>query len=300
MSIYSEYTASLKHPEAEELLDLVVFRPLAFILVKGVLPFPITPNQITIVAILFGVAAGILYGFGTPWAFFTAACFYALSNILDCADGMIARLKRNGTEVGRIIDGVADYITSIAIYVGLGIGLTKMGVELPFGTWTVVLVGGVSHAIHAFLFDYYRNEFMASLRGETSATAQELADSREILRNLREARTGFFRRLLIHLYIRYSALQVRGGQSPRHRMDAEEYARRNRVFLRLWSYIGSTTHIAILVVMTLIDRIDLFFLYNVALANIWMILLWITQTGRDRRLAATGSNAETTLPKAQG
>jgi len=300
MSLLSEYTASLKHPEAEEFLDLVAFRPLAFILVKGVLPFPITPNQITIVAILFGIAAGILYGFGTPDSFFIAATLYAFSNILDCADGMVARLKRNGTEVGRIIDGVADYVTSIAVYLGLGVGLTRMGVDLPLGTWTVVIIAGISHALHAFLFDYYRNEFLACLRGETSATAQELAESRQRLEDLRQARSGFFRRALILLYIRYSALQVRGGGGRDSGVDAQDYVERNRLVLRLWSFVGSTTHIAALVVMTYIDRIDLFFFYAAVAANVWMILLWLFQTGRGSCRVRSASRTTPTLPEANG
>jgi phosphatidylglycerophosphate synthase len=33
------------------------------------------------------------------------AALYFISNVLDCADGQIARLK-NGTKVGRIVDGL--------------------------------------------------------------------------------------------------------------------------------------------------------------------------------------------------
>jgi len=280
MSILSEYRSSLKHPEAEELLDLIFFRPLAFVLVKGVLPFRITPNQITIVAILFGVAAGIMYGVGTEASFVVAATLYGLSNILDCADGMVARLKRNGTEVGRIIDGVADYITSIAVYLGLGAGLTHMGIDLPLGTWTIVVIGGFSQALQAFLFDYYRNEFLARLRGETSATVHELATSRATLERLRAARAGRFRRLLILVYIRYSTLQVRGTGDRIADRWSEGDADRDRALLRLWSYVGSTTHIFLLVLTTLLGHIEIFFAYTVIAANLWTLILWLVQTGR--------------------
>ena len=51
--------------------------------------------------------------------------FYLLFNVLDCSDGQLARIKKNGTSVGRLLDGIADYIAAIAIYAGIAIGYTN-------------------------------------------------------------------------------------------------------------------------------------------------------------------------------
>lgn len=61
MSWYSEYKKSLKSIEVEEIFDLFFYRPLAFILVKIIYPTNITPNQLTIGAIIMGIIGGIFY-----------------------------------------------------------------------------------------------------------------------------------------------------------------------------------------------------------------------------------------------
>ncbi|MCB0280245.1 MAG: CDP-alcohol phosphatidyltransferase family protein, partial [Calditrichaeota bacterium] len=139
MKILESYKNSLKNPQVEEILDLIIFRPLAFLLVLVLYRLPITPNQITFLAMLSGIIAGYFYSLGDTSSFVWGAIFYGLSNVLDCSDGMIARIKNNGTKVGRIIDGFVDYVVSIAVYVGLASGLIKSGIDLPFAPWTLVV-----------------------------------------------------------------------------------------------------------------------------------------------------------------
>ena len=126
MSIVSDYKASLKNTQVEEILDLLIFRPLAFLLVKVLYHTSLTPNQISLLAMLTGIISGYFFAQGTQTDFLIGGLLYSLSNVIDCCDGMIARLKKNGSSVGRIVDGVVDYIVSIAVYVGLAIGMGKM------------------------------------------------------------------------------------------------------------------------------------------------------------------------------
>src|SRR3954464_2680836 len=103
MSWLSEYKKSLKMVEVEEYFDLFFYRPLAFVLVKTVYRTSITPNQLTIVAIFIGITCAIIYAQGTAY-FALGALFFALYNIVDCSDGQLARIKKNGTHAGRIVD----------------------------------------------------------------------------------------------------------------------------------------------------------------------------------------------------
>jgi len=122
MSWYSEYKKSLKMPEIEEFFDLFFYRPLTFLLVKIVYRTNVTPNQLTIIAIFIGFASGCLYATGLHGACIYGAILFMLYNVFDCSDGMLARLKKNGSQVGRIIDGIADYLATAAVFIGLGIG----------------------------------------------------------------------------------------------------------------------------------------------------------------------------------
>ncbi|MGH2574826.1 MAG: CDP-alcohol phosphatidyltransferase family protein, partial [Ignavibacteria bacterium] len=131
MGLLQQYKESLKVVEAEETFDLLIYRPLAFLFVKATYPTNLTPNQVSSIAMLFGIVAGIFFGFGAYSFLILGAGFYFLCNVLDCADGQIARLKKNGTKVGRIIDGFIDYVVSISVFIGIGIGMTKMNSSPP-------------------------------------------------------------------------------------------------------------------------------------------------------------------------
>jgi phosphatidylglycerophosphate synthase len=105
MNLFKEFKSSLKMMEVEEVLDIIFYRPFAFLVVKSVYSTNITPNHLTLAAIVMGVAGGCFYSLGTEGSCILGAIFYMLFNILDCSDGQLARLKKNGTPGGRLLDG---------------------------------------------------------------------------------------------------------------------------------------------------------------------------------------------------
>src|ERR1051325_8384328 len=145
--LIEEYKRSLKMPEAEEVFDLVFYRPIAFVFVKAIYRLPITPNQVTGLSLIAGLISAWYFSAGTPAALAAAAVWYAVANVLDCSDGQLARLQKSGSLMGRVVDGVVDYISSVAIFLGIGIGGGQM--------WWLVVLGGVSSALHAIMFDQY-------------------------------------------------------------------------------------------------------------------------------------------------
>ena len=96
MGLVDDYRRSLKLPEAEELLDLAFYRPLAYAFVRAVYRTPITPNQVTLLSLAGGLAAAWCFTAGVGPALAWGALWYALANILDCADGQLARLQGSG------------------------------------------------------------------------------------------------------------------------------------------------------------------------------------------------------------
>jgi len=168
LSLYRQYKSSLKAIEVEEIFDLILYRPLAFLFVKATYSINITPDMVSVAALTIGSTAGIMFGFGSYTFLVIGAILYFTSNVLDCADGQIARLKKNGTKVGRIVDGFVDYIVSIFVFVGIGIGLTSQFNDHEIGLWgnsllhwhpvtyiwVASILGAVSSAIQAFYFDF--------------------------------------------------------------------------------------------------------------------------------------------------
>jgi len=282
--LYDEYKASLKDTAVEEMVDLYLFRPIAFAIVKLIYPLPITPNQLSVLSILTGIASGVFFAMGDRQSFIYAGLFYALSHILDCCDGMIARLKRNGTPIGRIIDGWADYITSVAVYVGLLIGLHGGSFQLPVSPWALMVPASFSLFIHCMMVDYYRHEFMAHALGKNNSIRGDLVFFSNELDQLNKSKGRYLEKIMIIFYLGYTKLQlnenVEKGKYPR-----EKYYESNKLPLLLWNWIGAATHIFVLVFAAFLYDPMIFFYYIIGLANVWMLMLGFVQVRINRKIA---------------
>lgn len=310
MSLFTEYKSSLKSVEVEEIFDLFIYRPLAFIFVKATFSFNIKPDQVSITAMFFGSAAGILFGFGTFTAVITGAVLYFLSNILDCADGQIARLKKNGTKVGRIVDGFIDYIVSIFIFFGIAIGLSNQfsnyNINLYGNSflqlnpyvyiWIISILGAISSAIQAFYFDFYRNKFLEVVYDKATNIIEEIKEFEEEKRKFTAdpAYANFMEKLLINIYLKYSHLQLNiqkdnEKNTKKEKPDPKVYFRKNRLLLRLWSLMGSTTHITFCVLFAFLYNLEAFLLFCILPLNFLMVVLYFVQRKININLTLAGN-----------
>jgi phosphatidylglycerophosphate synthase len=298
LSLLSEYKSSLKAIEVEEIFDLYLYRPLAFLFVKATFSTNLTPDQVSVVALIIGSTAGIMFGFGEYTFLVIGACMYFTSNVLDCADGQIARLKKNGTKVGRIVDGFVDYIISIFVFIGIAIGLTYQfnwhevnlwGNALIRGNpiayiWILSILAAVSSAVQAFYFDFYRNKFLEVVYGKVSNIIDEINEYEEEKKKFTDdpAYANFFEKLLINLYLKYSYLQLKIQKDheenhSENKPNAKLYYVKNRLLLRLWSYMGSTTHITLCIVCALLNNMEVFLIICILPLNLLMIALFLVQ-----------------------
>ena len=271
--------------EVEEFFDLFFYRPLAFILVKIIYPTRITPNQLTVVSIIFGVAAGFVYAMGSSTALLYGAVLFMLYNIFDCSDGQLARLKKNGTHAGRIIDGIADYITAIAVFTGLGIGYPDH--HFSPGSWYLLLfAAAISNLIQSILVDYYRNRFLDYVL-ERKSTFEEDMDSfhkeYDALKNLKDK---WLDKWIIRTYFKYSAFQERLIPKKKgeklFKAAPRDYYKKNKTAIRLWVTIGPTSQVTALMICSAINRFDIYFWLIIGLFNIIVILTWLLQGNIDK------------------
>jgi phosphatidylglycerophosphate synthase len=302
--LFAQYKASLKVVEIEEVFDLILYRPFAFIFVKATYSTNLTPNQVSALAMLFGVIGGILFGFGARDFLLAGAAFYLTCNILDCADGQIARLKHNGTKVGRIVDGFIDYIVSTVVYFGIGIGLTNMqlkgilvlhwnvfGLHPYVYIWVVTAFAGLSSAFQAISLDYFRNKYLEYVYGKFSSLEEELQEFEEekIRINQPGVRKGLFDNFLITVYLRYTRFQLglqakKKASSQKPLPDPKSYYRRNKILIHFWSYIGSTTHLTLCLLCALLNNMELFLIICILPLNFIMLSLYFIQRSVNRDL----------------
>jgi len=170
------YKASLKHPDVEEPIDLWFYRPVGFRVALLGRRFGWTPNQITIASIFLGVGCGILCYPDDRGLNLLAIVLLVLADIGDSADGQLARLTRQYSQLGRILDGAAGDFWFAAIYIAIALRLTP---QWGIWAWVMAIVTGICHARQAAMADYYRQFHLLCVKGEAGS---ELDDSSDVAR----------------------------------------------------------------------------------------------------------------------
>ena len=277
MSWFKEYKNSLKMIEVEEVLDLIFYRPLAFLFVKAIYPTNLTPNQISFIALAVGVIGGMLFSYGTHTASVAAAIMLILYDVLDCSDGQLARMKKNGTLTGRIVDGFSDYIVTIVAYIGIGFGLMHIWENTLF-VWLLTAGAGISNAIHSIMLDYYRNMFMDNVLQRQSTLGESLQEFEQEYQKLKAKNSFSIELMLVWLYLRYSSIQIKFAPDSTRLYDAKLYYNNNKRILHLWTYIGPTTELTFMIVCAFFNRMDIYLWGIITLGNLYALLLYLMQT----------------------
>ena len=275
MSWLSEYKSSLKNVHAEEFLDVYLYRPFAFVIVKSLYSLPLTPNNYSFMSFASGMAAAVCFFNGQ---FMLGAFFFFMLSVFDCCDGMQARMKKNGSEFGRFIDGLVDYVANITCYIALGFGVVKylpMTGSIP--TVYLVFAAGFSKAIHAFTYDHYLMEYMSYDRGDVGFAQNEIQEIREKIRATKADPNGSKLRLIIlKIYLGFTALQS-GKETQKLKFNPKDYIQKNFRSIQMWGLIGPAWHITFLIISFLFNHPEWLFSYSIIFGNIWLVIMLIIQ-----------------------
>src|SRR5438105_8965083 len=78
---------------------------------------PLSPNAITVIALLINVAAAVLLAFGERWPanFLIAIVLITIAGFADALDGVVARLQQKETRFGDFLDHICDRISDTAL-----------------------------------------------------------------------------------------------------------------------------------------------------------------------------------------
>lgn len=266
--------------EVEEVFDLFFYRPLAFLLVKTVYCTSITPNQLTITAICIGIIAGFMYAGGPDYYIYGAICF-ALYNIIDCSDGQLARIKKNGTHAGRIVDGLADYISTAAVFIGIGIGGMADHGDHASLWWFLLVITAASNVVQSALVDYYRNRFLDYVLQRKSTFEEDYQSFVDEYNSIKDQKGKWLDKMIIRSYFKYSAMQRRlVGKKKKEKLfkaSPHEYYKRNKTAMRFWVLIGPTSQITAQMICSAYNRMDIFFWLMLVGFNSIALILWLIQ-----------------------
>jgi phosphatidylglycerophosphate synthase len=288
-SVFAQYRATLKAVEVEEVLDLILYRPLAFLVVKLAAPTPVSANHLSLMSLGSGLAAGFFFWQGDRAALLAGAIAYFICNIFDCADGQLARLRNSRSFVGYLLDGSADYLSAIAVYIGIAHGLFVRHEPNGF-LWVIVAVGGaVSAGWLCFLLDRKRQEWMCRVYGQRSDPEAEVAGLRRQAAEWRARGTHRVLRFVLGGYLFYRgfwssllppAPPVAGGSDPEGR-----WARAHLPGLRLAAASGPTLQMTAIIIAGALNQLEVYLWGMILLGNCWGLLVLLTENAAERKLA---------------
>jgi phosphatidylglycerophosphate synthase len=119
-------------------------RRLSPYLTRAFLRTSITPNGVTWLMILVGIAAAALLTLPGVWPVVGAVLAIQLQILLDCSDGELARWLDRRSPVGVYLDRIGHWLTEAALPIGLGIradgGWDEIGTYTTLALLVSVLV----------------------------------------------------------------------------------------------------------------------------------------------------------------
>jgi phosphatidylglycerophosphate synthase len=146
-----------KGPVVEEWADRRFFRPLGWRIATALQPTRISADAVTLASLVLGVLAGHLFWYRAAWINAAGVLLFVISDVLDSADGQLARLRGTSTRMGRILDGLADTGRFVSLYGHLG---ARLYVAHGWNGAALALAALVSHSYQAAAADFIRQAYL--------------------------------------------------------------------------------------------------------------------------------------------
>ncbi|MCH8524765.1 MAG: CDP-alcohol phosphatidyltransferase family protein [Balneolales bacterium] len=268
----NEVLSSVKMVEIEERYDLVFSRPFGLLFAKIAARLHMTPTQVSLLSMTIGVGGGVLLLFSDHYSNVIIACIaLVLAGILDSSDGQLARMTNQGTELGRVIDGIVDNVVFIIFYVCAAIYLIP---ELGFfHIIPLAALGGAAHSWKSSAYEFHKSEYLYYAGGYTSS---KIPTPKEVEANF--DRSTWFRYAVYVVYLDYCKKQQNTGFRPtgvRRRLQelstdpnlrarfVELYSEYNQRMLFWWAWVaGSNVQRAGIIISLLFGRFDIYLYIN--------------------------------------
>ncbi len=204
-----EFQSSLKSMDTEETFDLIFYRPIGYRWALLAKKLGVTPNAITIASIFLGIGAGVAFYFNDLWINLLGAFLLVWADSFDSADGQLARMTKQYSRIGRILDGLSGDLWFAAIYVAICL---RENVTSEFFSshhwviWVVAVVTGIFHATQASMADYYRQFHLFFVKGKDGSELDTASKLKEKFDQLSWGK-NFWQKLTLVFYMNYTVGQ---------------------------------------------------------------------------------------------
>ncbi|PZN96334.1 MAG: CDP-diacylglycerol--serine O-phosphatidyltransferase [Alphaproteobacteria bacterium] len=157
-----DLTQNIARPAViEDPTNLWVVHPLADQLLPLALRLGIHPNTVSFTGMGFGAAAGWCYWHWQQPLYVVAGFLLMVGwHIMDGLDGKLARASGKTSPLGRVIDGLCDYLAFVFVL---------LPIALSFADWpwvlALALVSGACHAVQSAWYEGEREAWKRRARG---------------------------------------------------------------------------------------------------------------------------------------
>lgn len=204
-----EYRSTLKSMDTEETFDLIFYRPIGYCWAILAKKLGVTPNAITIASIFIGIGAGVCFYFNNILWNLLGVVLLVWADSFDSADGQLARMTKQYSRIGRILDGLSGDIWFAAIYAAICL---RENVTSDFFSahhwviWVAAVVTAVCHATQAAMADYYRQFHLYFIKGKEGSELDSAQDLWVKFHSL-SWKKNFWQKLTLMFYTNYTTGQ---------------------------------------------------------------------------------------------
>ena len=283
----AEAEAVKRTSEIEEATNTHVIHPISSRLTPLLARLGVKPNAVSLTGMACGLAAGLAYHRYTSGVAYPVVGFVLmiLWHVLDGADGQLARLTRSQSQSGKVLDGICDYVTFTAVYIGLASTLSR---QHGLWVWMLVIAAGACHAVQAASYELQRQDYEFWGRNKKSA---ELPDLAAVQAN------GIVPGHAARLHRLYARTQLFGAGMDgdarrtitRALRSAADQARIRALYravfapeVRRWSVMSANYRTLAIFLFTVFHAPLLYFVFEITVLNVALVVL----LGRKRRVVA--------------
>jgi phosphatidylglycerophosphate synthase len=246
--------------------------------VRLLYPTSITPNQITFLSLIFGLASAGFYVSEIPDALVWGALFLYGKVFLDNVDGNLARVRGTTSRFGRFLDSLADFLVTVLVYIAVTMYLVRTtGVQ---EYWILGLLGLLFCFMQSTFFVFYLVNYTSRV-GSYEKNRVDESVTEEDKRQAEEGQTDPWDLRLQTLFVwaygwQDEAVEKLDTMCKRlsHVSDTEEALRSwysDKNFLAWVSPLCLCTNNVMLVFFSLLGQLELFMILLVSFMNIYSL-----------------------------
>lgn len=289
----TQLQSTFKSQDTEEWLDVHFTRPLGLLWANFFNHFNIHPNVVTILSIILGAAAGVMFYFDDIIYTIIGILLLVWANLYDSADGQLARMTGKKTRWGRILDGFAGDVWFFTIYAAICLRLQEQCIPFTHVKWEgwiwllAALSGFIFHGKQCQLADYYRNIHLFFIKGKSGSELDSFTKLRAEMKQL-SWKKDLVWMVFLYFYGNYTKSQEKMtpkfqhlratilrkyGNEPVPTALAQKFRKGSLPLMKYTNILTFNTRAIVLYIVLLIKEPWLYFVFELTVMNVLFLYM---------------------------